>query len=315
MMELLAQVEYGPLAVKPYSTEWLIGLIVTFLLAAGAAIGLSKVPANFRRPIVSIGTFLCGLIYVLYWLWPRPVNLKPDQVPNGMVEQVGKGLSDTLPLLADVANILTSFLLGLGVYSLARIHFGKIIKRQSDRGFSWVLIVSATMISVFGFVDYILRSQDKAGKLVDRENWGFFNVGQDIMFDGLLLQMDSVMFSLIAFFILSAAYRAFRIRSVESTVMMASALVLMLSLLSPIMFQWNTMIAQMAKGMNIPNADPSIPYPGGFFHNLQISDWANWVKGNLQTPALRAVDFGILLGALAMGLRLWLGLEKGGVSV
>ncbi|MEZ5162691.1 MAG: hypothetical protein R2688_02865 [Fimbriimonadaceae bacterium] len=41
---------------------------------------------------------------------------------------------------------------------------------------------------------------------------------------------------------------------------------------------------------------------------------AGWLRSNMQIPAIRAIEFGVGLGALAMGLRIWLGLEKGGVS-
>ena len=122
------------------------------------------------------------------------------------------------------------------------------------------------------------------------------------------------MFSMIAFFILSAAYRAFRIRSVEATVLMASALILMISLLGGVVYGWNHGVANIAAGLNLPHADPNIN-EASYLNSFKISAAAGWVKGFLQVPALRAVDFGIGLGALAMGLRLWLGLEKGGVSV
>lgn len=314
MIPILAQVEYGPMAVRPGSTEMIIGMIVTFLIGIGIFIGLTKAPTRLRRPVVNGVTFLCGLFYILYWIWPKPVNAKPDDIPKGAVEGVGFWIKDTLPLFADIANIMTAFLLGLGIYSLGRIHLGRIAKRQADRQFSVVLVISMLSIIVIGYWDYIQRQQDTQSKLLDMQNWGPAQLAQNLLFDGFLQQMDSAMFSLIAFFILSAAYRAFRIRSVESTVMMASALLLMVSLLGLVVTYWNGGVAHLAQNMGVPKADASIGY-SSYLHSLQISDMADWVKKNLQTPALRAVDFGIGLGALAMGLRLWLGLEKGGVTV
>jgi hypothetical protein len=51
-----------------------------------------------------------------------------------------------------------------------------------------------------------------------------------------------------------------------------------------------------------------------FLMNLKINVFADWLRSTMQIPAIRAIDFGVGLGALAMGLRLWLGLEKGGVT-
>jgi len=100
------------------------------------------------------------------------------------------------------------------------------------------------------------------------------------------------MFSLIAFFILSAAYRAFRIRSIEGSILMASALIVLLGLsFGVIITQW------------IPAT--------GLAANLRIETWSSWVLGVVSLPALRAIDFGVGLGALAMGLRIWLGIERG----
>ena len=106
------------------------------------------------------------------------------------------------------------------------------------------------------------------------------------------------MFSIIAFYILSAAYRAFRIRSVEATILLASALIMMLSLMGAVEYMWNGLF----------------DHSGAFVANFQLTEIARWIRDTFQTPGIRALEFGIGLGALAMGLRLWLSLEKGGVS-
>ncbi|MBS1715107.1 MAG: hypothetical protein JST30_12305 [Armatimonadetes bacterium] len=315
-MDLLAQaVPLNQWGVQPWSGEMWGKIIVAFVLCMGAIFALTKAPTRLRRPVVWTFTFASGLFYVLLWIWPQPVNRGDNDLPRDAVERFGFFLGDTLPRVADVANILTAILLGLGIYSLLRIHLGRIFKRQQDRFFSWVFLVAMVSITVVGYLDWTMREfGDKEGKLLEMTNWQFPNLAQNLLFDGLLMQMDSAMFSMIAFFILSAAYRAFRIRSVEATVLMASALILMISLLGGVVYGWNHTVANIAAGMHLPHADPSIN-EASYLNSFKISSMAGWVKSFLQVPALRAVDFGIGLGALAMGLRLWLGLEKGGVSV
>lgn len=317
MMDLLAQAapRLGFWGLQPNTPQTWTVIVVAFLVSMAAAYGLMFIPTRARRPVVLTLTFLAGLIYVLWWIWPTPVSRQPGDIPRDAKESIGFWIGDAIAKVADISNILTIMLLGLGIYSLMRIHLGKIFKRQADRGFSVVLIVSMVAIVVFGYWDWYVRDlHDPQGKLNDMANWGAATFGRDLLFDGFLMQMDSAMFSMIAFFILSAAYRAFRIRSVESTVLMGSALILMISLLGGVVYMWNHEVSTIALNMHLPHADPSIN-EASYLNSAKISSIAGWVRSFLQVPALRAVDFGIGLGALAMGLRLWLGLEKGGVTV
>jgi hypothetical protein len=56
------------------------------------------------------------------------------------------------------------------------------------------------------------------------------------------------------------------------------------------------------------------PNPDAWQNNFTLPAIAGWIQGNIQTPAIRGIDFGIGIGALAMGLRLWLSLERAGSS-
>src|SRR5688572_33194591 len=78
--------------------------------------GLMKMPAQFRRPVVAGVTFLAGLIYILYWLWPEPVAREAGTLPNGTIESVGFFLEDSVQVVGGFYNILAGFLLGLGVF-------------------------------------------------------------------------------------------------------------------------------------------------------------------------------------------------------
>lgn len=299
-----AQPQYNFWAKEPGggALAWIIGATLLGLVIMFAMMNL---PTRARRPIVWAFTFFCGSFYVAYYLWPRPIDRDAGEIPQSMTDQVGFFLEDTLPRFADIANLLTYILLCLGIYSLSRIHLGKIFKGQKDRGFSLVLMVSMIVMVIVGYLDFISRDfRDPEGKLAKPENWGAINYAGDLLFDGLIQQMDAAMFSMIAFFILSAAFRAFRVRSVEATVMMASAIILMLSLMGAVDFLWSGMIERVSGGD-----------AGHFVNNFRLDVVSAWIKSNLQIPSIRALDFGVGLGALAMGLRIWLGLERGGVSV
>ncbi|MBV6459733.1 MAG: hypothetical protein HONBIEJF_02885 [Fimbriimonadaceae bacterium] len=262
-------------------------------------------PSNLRRPVVATFTFVSGLFYVLYFLWPRPFDWQPGEATTGTSEEIGAWFASANPVVSNFASILTAFLLGLGAYSILRIHLGRISKQQRDWGFSVVLIASMLLMIVFGYLDWIQRQDPTMGpKMALEENWGLVQKGRDFLFDGLLQQMDAAMFSIIAFYILSAAYRAFRIRSIEATIMLAAAFIMMLSLLGGIVEPANDFVLNtLARGN-----------PDAFVNNFQLGTIAAWIKDTFQTSSIRAIEFGIGIGALAMGLRLWLSLERGGVS-
>lgn len=292
-------------AKAPYSPELWFHVAAVVVIGIVLMIALTKVPTRARKPIVWLSTFAAGGFYVLYWLWPQPISKGANDIPRNAVESFSFTMSDAQVKVADVANILTAFLLCLGIYSLLRVHTNRIVRKHEDRFFSWVLLASMLSMLVLGYADWRQRTfVDKEGKLLEMANWGFAQFGKDLLFDGLFQQMDAAMFSMIAFFILSAAYRAFRIRSVEATVLMVSALVLIISIMGAVVFAWNNLVSSALPIESVP-----------VLNNLKINEIANWVRSTLQTPAIRAVEFGVGLGALAMGLRLWLGLEKGGVTV
>lgn len=279
-------------------------------LAIGAAMGIAMValfinaPTRARKYIVGVFTFVAGLIFVAKYFWPAPNPGKGEgEIPRDFLESGAFYLEDVITSVGEVSNILTGFLLGLGIFSLLRIHGARLIKKQKDWFFSLMLLICLFAIAIIGLVDWQMGLDPVNGpKLVDRQFWSIWQYSKDLLFDGLLQEMDAAFFSVIAFYILSAAYRAFRIRSIEATILLATALIVMVSLMGAIEYQWGEVI----NGWTDKD-------PGNFLNNLKLTSISAWLRDNVQTPSLRAIQFGIGIGALAMGLRLWLSLERGGV--
>ena len=100
------------------------------------------------------------------------------------------------------------------------------------------------------------------------------------IFSYVLVPIQATIFSLLAFFIASAAYRAFRARSVLATILLLTAFLIMLRF--------------------IPLGPVSVV-------NLSIVSWI------LQVPnmaANRAIMMGIGLGATATAMKIILGIER-----
>jgi len=277
-----------------------IKILIGLALGVGLIFALMSAPTQTRRPIVAFVTFISGLFYVLYFFFPRPIDRQPGELPLDFVESVSFYIDDAFGVVTDFTAILSGLLLGLGIYSLLHVHVKRIIKAHQNWFFSVVLLVSMFMMTIVGYWDWITRRGEAGASLDDPANWSAINYTKDLMFDGLLQAMDAAMFSIIAFYILSAAYRAFRVRSVEATILLATALIVILSLMGAVEFLWNGMIDGMT-GKD----------PGSVVNNLKLTEISKWLRDTVQGAAIRGIDFGVGIGALAMGLRLWLSLERG----
>ena len=102
-------------------------------------------------------------------------------------------------------------------------------------------------------------------------------------FDYILIPIFATMFSLLAFFITSAAYRAFRARNLMATLLLLAALIVML--------RFNPYLS---------------PILGDFMPKL-----SNWLMNVPNLAAQRAIIIGVGLGMVATALKIILGIERG----
>ena len=103
----------------------------------------------------------------------------------------------------------------------------------------------------------------------------------DFLYDGLFNQLGSAMFALLGVYIAAAAYRAFRIRTVESALMMVAAVIVMLG--------------QISFGKEIYEHMPSI---------------RQWLLEVPNSAAFRAIRLGAGVAGLMLAIRMWLSIES-----
>ncbi len=300
MSLFLAQAAQSSIFTAPAQSVTLWMLIgMAFLVGLALIAGLTYLPTNLRKPLIIAVTFIGGIYFVLYWLWPQPIQYSPDSRPLNGVEKVGFWLKGSQGEIANIVNVLGGFLIGLGVYSLLRIHLSKLVKQQKDWFFSAVLVGSMVLMLAVGFMNWRTTLQDP-DLMFSPDRWTSVNRWFNLLFDGMMQQMDAAMFSLVAFYIMSAAYRAFRVRSFESTILLGSALIVILSLIGLVVTAWDNAILSR--------------FDSQFANNFTLTTMAGWLKTNIQTSGLRALDFGLGAGLLAVSLRIWLSLDKGAVG-
>lgn len=162
-------------------------------------------------------------------------------------------------------RIITGFAMLLGIASLCHIHYQKIKSLAAGWGYSAIVFVSMIVTILVGLW---------AGG-------GEEGTGLGWIYNNMLVPLQGTMFSILAFFVASAAYRAFRARTKEATVLLLAAIIVMAGRV-----------------------------PLGEYIFAPISSVSDWVLNVLNTGARRGIIIGISLGAIATSLKIILGIER-----
>lgn len=171
-------------------------------------------------------------------------------------------------IMYEVSNvwlqIIGVFAMFLGILSLIILHWDKIRFKKPNWQYSIITLISLAGMTLVG--------------LIGTERSAAFNW----LYNHILSPVQATMFALLAFFIASAAYRAFRARTTIATILLLAAIIVMMgrvpigSLISFGVFPWISDIL-----LNYPNV-----------------------------AAKRAIIMGVGLGAAATSLKVMLGIER-----
>lgn len=208
-----------------------------------------------RREVPLILTAIVGLTMIISHFIP-PFNMLKD-------------------LFEDWFFIIAAFAIYLGVLNLIRINADKMYKKQKDWPFGLVVIIGFLMITIPGLFFSGGRSFSDPGT-------PFY-----YLYIHVYYPLMATMFALLAFFVASASYRAFRARNVEATMLLVAAFILMLG--------------------RVPIGDWITAWlPEGY----RLGNWADWIMDYPQTAGQKAIMIGIALGVVSSALRVILGLER-----
>jgi hypothetical protein len=162
--------------------------------------------------------------------------------------------------------VIGCFAMLLGLYSLTYVSVNKVRRRTSGWGYNLIALGGLFFMLIVGFVP---------GQASLVRGSVFMH-----LFEYIYIPVQASMFSLLAFYIASAAYRAFRARTILATILLVSAIVIMLRLV------------------------PLGPLSG-------INQWlANFILTVPNMAAKRAFWIGVGLGATATALKIMLGIER-----
>ncbi len=174
-------------------------------------------------------------------------------------------------------TVSTAWATALGAFNLMRVHGNRISRKREGWINSVFLIASFSILLLLGV--FLKKGQNDPLYL-------FF-------YNSLNVPLNSTMFAVLCFYIASAAYRAFRVRNIEATVLLTSAVIVMLG--------------------SVPIG--KIMFDGFGANGLLGIPWMkNWIMDQANTSVVRGLTLGITLGSLAQAMRNLLGIERGYMS-
>ncbi|HCP46300.1 MAG TPA: hypothetical protein DIU15_09675 [Deltaproteobacteria bacterium] len=162
----------------------------------------------------------------------------------------------------------------LGLINLVQVHLPTVVQRGTDWGYKAVLLVSLAVTLTMGFANGKERLASGMEATFSYK-W---------IFDFVYTPLSATMFALLAFYIASAGFRAFRARNAEATLLLVAAALVMFA--------------------SVPIGE-GVPVIGEYL--VVLKDWTLDVPNN---AARRAIFIGAALGAISTGLRVILGLER-----
>ncbi len=176
------------------------------------------------------------------------------------------------------APIVSAFALVLGVGSLYRLHTHKIKRKVKNWQYSYAVIIPLFAVPFFA----LIMPESLGGGLMEsmggsRTTQGVF----DFAYLNIQIPIQSTMFSLLAFYIASAAFRAFRAKSALASVLLIAAIIVMLG--------------QVPIGELI----------GKWFPKVGL-----WILRYPNLGAKRAIALGVGFGMLATQLKIIFGVER-----
>jgi len=202
-----------------------------------------------KKQIPILIVFITGIIMVIQYFVPHAYSEFLFTYANDFVIVIG--------ILA----------LPLGIFSLMRGTVKKAIRDPKERIYALATIAGFLVMVLSG----LQRSQfTTPGTLLQN------------LFNYIMIPCQATIFSMLAFYIASAAYRAFRVRTLLASVLLVTAFIVMLRI---------------------------IPLPG------PLASWngalVQWILAVPNMAAKRAIIIGVGLGAISYSMKIILGIERG----
>jgi hypothetical protein len=214
--------------------------------------------------IIKVGRVLASVMAIvvgLFVLADMFVSQWPGEIsgPSGLKQTIG-GIGF---LLVSWAAIAIAFAVFLGFANVISVHWNRIRMQKPGAMYSVVLLVSLIGTLLVGL--YSGPNSDNS----------------QFVFEFILQPLEATFFALLAIFIATAAFRAFRVRNLETAFFVLFAVIVLLG--------------QVPLGIYLWSEFPIIK---------------DWILNVPTLAGIRGILFGVALGTIATGLRVLLGADR-----
>jgi hypothetical protein len=225
----------------------------------------------FKRTLPILVCFVVGIIFIVQFYVPNHAS------------------QEGLRFATNWVKIVTGFSYLIGLQSLLHLHWTRIRRQRPGWGYSLLMYLGFLPMVAFGLSGELAKFLEITLHIPHNWAWSFQEyTGEggtgtiyDWMFQNLYTPANSTMFSLLAFFIASAAYRTFRAKTVESALLLVAALFVI--------------FGRVPLAATISNAFPAI---------------ADWIMAYPNLAVKRAIFIGVSLGMVGTALRVIFGIER-----
>ena len=249
-------------------------LLICFGLVPVAGIILGLMAPSLRRQMPLIVGFVAGIVPILSLY-----------IPKRFLSAAGEGMS---PRLDQYLIIVAGFALPLGIVNVIQINSRRV--GRGEKGWPFALALLIGLILMGGFGVYGAFSGQGIGFLPSGAPTPF-----QWMTDWFFRPLQATIFSLLAFFMASAAFRAFRARNVEATILLIAAVLVMAGRVPLLDFL----------------AYPFPPlHPAAESLSRTLGRLTEWIMDVPNSAAQAGIIIGAALGAAAMAIRVILGIER-----
>lgn len=216
----------------------------------------------FKRQLPVILAFIAGIIF-----WAQ--FFIPSKASKDMLEV----------FTTSWAIIMSGAALVLGLLSAVHYHYTKVKLKKPGFGYSIVTLSAFVIVAFVGlFPIYYPGFAERTIQPGSFFDWIFIHV---------FVALDATMFSLLAFFIASAAFRAFRARTPEATALLIAGCIMMIG--------------------RVPFGEWLGKLPGT---EIDLPAIASWILNTPNAAAQRGILLGVILSQVAISLRIIFGIER-----
>lgn len=198
---------------------------------------------------ISVGLFILADVFISQW--------------PGDGAGIRQSVNGIAYLLVSWTAIITAFALFLGFFNVITVHIHKLQSQKPEALYSGALLITLIITLTVG----LLSGPDSGGSR--------------FIFSYILQPLEATFFALLALFMASAAFRAFRIRNLETFFLVLFAVIVLLG--------------QVPLGIYLWSEFPVIK---------------DWILNVPTLAGVRGILLGVALGTIATGLRVLFGADR-----